>query len=71
MFANSPRGAKASAIIYSLLETAKENQLNPFQYLNYLFEQIPQLSDVKNGEELDRFLPWSTPLPDVCHITKS
>lgn len=71
LFANSPRGAKASAIIYSLLETAKENQLNPFQYLNYLFEQIPQLSDVTNGEELDRFLPWSTSLPDVCHITKS
>lgn len=71
LFANSPRGAKASAIIYSLLETAKENQLNPFQYLNYLFEQIPQLSDVTNGEELDRFLPWSTSLPDVCRITKS
>ncbi len=70
LFANSPRGAKASAIIYSLLETAKENQLHPFHYLNYLFEQIPQLTDVTNQEELDRFLPWSTSLSDICRILK-
>src|SRR5690606_34820992 len=39
LFANTPRGAKASATIYSIIETAKENSLNPFQYLQYLFEQ--------------------------------
>jgi hypothetical protein len=33
LFANTPRGAKASATIYSVIETAKENGLNPFQYL--------------------------------------
>ena len=41
MFANTPRGARASAIIYSIVETAKENGLNPFNYLSYLFEKLP------------------------------
>jgi len=41
LFANTPRGAKASATIYSVIETAKENGLNPFEYLKYLFEQLP------------------------------
>jgi transposase len=56
LFANTPRGAKASAIIYSVIETAKENQLNPFKYLMYLFEQLPQLPDPKNLEALDSLL---------------
>ena len=38
LFANTPSGARASAVIYSIVETAKENGLNPFIYLNYLFE---------------------------------
>lgn len=48
LFANTPRGAKASATIYSVIETAKENGLNPFKYLQYLFEQLPQLADPKD-----------------------
>ena len=36
LFANTPRGAQSSAIIYSLVETAKENRLDPFKYLVYL-----------------------------------
>ena len=42
LFANTVRGAKSSAVIYSLVETAKENGLAPFPYLTYLFEQLPQ-----------------------------
>ncbi len=38
LFANTPRGAKASASIYSIIETAKENGLHPFKYLMHLFE---------------------------------
>lgn len=56
MFANTPRGAKASSIIYSVIETAKENGLNPFKYLMYLFEQLPQLPDPKDPEALDDLL---------------
>ncbi|MFC5468476.1 IS66 family transposase [Cohnella suwonensis] len=71
LFANTPRGAKASSTIYSVIETAKENGLNPFKYLQYLFEQMPQLSDPKDPEELDRLLPWSSSLPLTCRIFKS
>ena len=37
LFRNTPRGAKASAVAYSIVESAKENGLNPFEYLKYLF----------------------------------
>ncbi|WP_236013085.1 transposase domain-containing protein, partial [Heyndrickxia sporothermodurans] len=36
LFSNTPKGARASAIIYSIVETAKENGLNPYYYLRYL-----------------------------------
>jgi transposase len=71
LFANTPRGAKASATIYSVMETAKENGLNPFQYLMYLFEQLPQLADPKNPEALDSLLPWSPSLPLTCRVYSS
>lgn len=70
MFTNTPRGAESSAIIYSLIETAKENGLNPFTYLTYLFEQLPQLSDLKDVETVDKFLPWSSTLPINCYVNK-
>lgn len=69
MFSNTPRGARASAVIYSIVETAKENGLNPFQYLNYLFEKLPNI-DTKDNEVLDKLLPWSDALPDICRVTK-
>ena len=45
LFANTPRGAQASAIIFSLIETAKENGLNPYDYLVYIFSHAPQWAD--------------------------
>lgn len=65
LFCNTPKGAKASAIIYSLIETAKENGLNPFPYLQYLFEQLPNV-DVKDPQVLEKFLPWAEDLPSSC-----
>lgn len=69
LFANTPHGAKASATIYSIVETAKENGLNPFTYLIYLFEQMPNM-DVKDRDALDKLLPWSNSLPARCRIRK-
>jgi transposase len=71
LFANTPRGAKASATIYSVIETAKENGLNPFQYLKYLFEQLPQLDVPKDPQALDELLPWSSKIPLTCRVFKS
>lgn len=66
LFSNTPRGAKASAIVYSIVETAQENGLIPFEYLRYLFERLPNLG---NGD-LDELLPWSPSLPNACRIGK-
>lgn len=67
LFANTPKGARSSAIIYSLVETAKENGLNPFLYLTSLFEQLPNL-DRKDPAALDRLLPWSETVQAKCGI---
>jgi hypothetical protein len=64
LFANTPRGARASAVTYSIVETAKENGLNPFLYLQHLFEQLPNI-DANDEGALDKLLPWSQTLPDV------
>lgn len=65
LFSQTPRGAQASAIIYSIIETAKENHLHPFPYLTYLFETLPQQQE---DASLDEWLPWSTQLPERCRI---
>lgn len=70
LFANTPQGATASAVTYSIIETAKENNLIPFEYLKYLFEKMPNI-DVKNSEELDKLLPWSKELPEKCIAKKN
>jgi hypothetical protein len=66
LFSNTPRGARASAVIYSIVETAKANDLIPFEYLTYLFEQLPNLGN----RDLDELLPWSDSLPDSCKLHK-
>ena len=69
LFADTVRGAKASAIIYSIIETAKENALNPMKYLTYLFEKIPNM-DLQNNPDLFEFLfPWGN-LPQECYLKK-
>jgi len=67
LFANTPKGAKASAMIYSIVETAKENGLDPFEYLKYLFETLPSL-DSKSQQALDTILPWAESLPQTSQV---
>jgi transposase len=69
LFSNTPRGARASATIYSIVETARENNLNPYAYLKYLFEQLPNV-DLEDEEVLDNLLPWSDALPGECRVQK-
>ncbi len=61
------RGAKASAIIYSIVETAKENGLNPLNNLTYVLEQLPRM-EVTDEATLDQLLPWSKSIPTDCHV---
>ncbi|MFZ5946099.1 MAG: IS66 family transposase [Bacillota bacterium] len=67
LFANTPKGANASAIIYSIVETAKENGLNPFMYLIYLFEMLPNI-DIQNPDVLDELLPWQPIVSISCRV---
>lgn len=68
LFSHTPRGAKASANIYSVVETAKENGLKPFDYLKFLFEQLPQLTGQLDPKALEPFMPWSASLPTHCRL---
>ena len=49
LFANTPGGAQASAMIYSLIETAKENGLDPYRYLLWILQTAPQLSETNKA----------------------
>lgn len=62
----SSRGANASAILYSLVETAKANNLNTFEYFNLLLTEIPKHMDDKDLRFLDDLLPWSTRVQNEC-----
>lgn len=65
LFANTPEGAQGSAVIFSLIETAKENRFDPYAYLLHIFRTAP---------DLDRRKPdWVIPLlpenaPDCCKV---
>lgn len=56
-------GAKSSAIIYSIVETAKANNLKPYDYVQHLLEEIPKHMDEKDCSFLEDLLPWSKKLP--------
>ena len=55
LFSNTRSGAQASAILYSFIETAKANGLQPGPYITALFEQ---LLHIKDGDNIDHLLPW-------------
>ena len=70
VFIDSVKGAEASAIIYSISETAKLNSLSTYNYFNHLLTELPKLIDrdgnVINAEALESLLPWAEELPDIC-----
>ena len=64
LFCDTPAGADASMKIYSMIETAKANELDPLKYLSFLLEHRPgaEMSD----EELEQFAPWSKLAQETC-----
>ncbi len=64
LFCDSTSGANASMIVYTLLETAKANGLNPERYLEYLLESRPNVS--MSDEELELLSPWSPIVQEHC-----
>ena len=57
-------GAKTSAVIYSIAETAKANNLKPYEYFEYLLTEIPKHMDETDRSFLGDLLPWSPSLPE-------
>ena len=67
LFCDTPEGADASAIIYTLVETAKANDLDPSVYLAYLLDRIRYLGKVPAPDDLTLFLPWNPDLKDLLN----
>lgn len=59
LFSTSTKGAEASAAVFILIETAKANRLDPYDYIEFILDYLPQQNLVENPKKLDWFLPWS------------
>ena len=57
LFADTPAGAEASAITYTMVEMAKVNGVNVYHYLTYLLEKLPYIN--LTDEELEKLAPWN------------
>ena len=62
LFCKTPSGAQATATVFSLIETAKANRLNPFKYLVYIFEKLSQDEDY----DLEQLMPWTESVAGAC-----
>ena len=68
LFCDSPEGAEASAISYSIAETALANGLNVFKYITYVLEKRP--NEKMSDSELEKLLTWNEEVFDLCKIEK-
>ena len=66
LFANTPKGAVTSAVIYSLIETTKENRLVPYRYFTWVLKTVSKLGDGKEAIT-EGLLPWNAPVE--CRAT--
>ena len=71
LFSDTPKGAGASAAIYSIVVTAKLNGLNQRAYLEWLLTEMPNDQRLSEPGRIDRYLPWSEEVPDSCRLTKA
>ena len=60
LFANTPKGATGSAVIFSLIQTAIENGLDPYKYLTWLMKTAKN-ADLSDTETVQGLLPWNVP----------
>jgi len=66
LFSDTPAGAHASAVIYSLVQTAKANGLEPYTWLRQVLRDLPA---AKTVEEVEALLPWNLRIPDLSGLT--
>lgn len=68
LFADTPKGATANAVLYTIVESAKANELDACEYLKYLLVQMSNSDYLCHPEILDKYLPWSPELPEECRL---
>ena len=68
LFADTVNGANASAIAYSVVETARANGLNPYQYLLRLFSELPSVLTADPAADLAGFFPWADVMQENCRF---
>ena len=68
LFSASTKGADASAAVFSLIETAKANKLDPYGYIEFILDYMPQINLNDHPEKLDWFLPWSKEIKNEFEI---
>jgi len=66
LFSHSVAGAQASAMAYSVIGTAFANGINPYEYLLYLFTNLPQVIYKKDKPDLSPFFPWTDGVAEQC-----
>ena len=60
LFSDTPNGAYASSLVYSMVETAKANGLNPEAYLNHILTMLPERFMKNPDVAIDDLMPWDT-----------
>lgn len=68
LFADTPRGAFANGVLYTLVESARANKLDVYEYLKYLLAEMPNNHYQEDPTVIDRLLPWSEELPEQCRL---
>ena len=66
LFCDTPKGAESSAIVYTMVETAKANGWEPYDYLMHVLSLMPYVGKNPTPEELDGFMPWNPALREAA-----
>lgn len=71
MLEHNVEGTKASAIIFSIINTATANNLDAYKYLKYIFCQLPNINFLTDSSVLEKYLPWSEEIQLNCKVDKT
>lgn len=66
LFSGIPKGATASAGVYTLIETAKANDINPMKYIQYILSDIPGSAFLQFPEYLEDYMPRNPLIQKIC-----
>ena len=71
LFADTPKGAFANGVLYTLVESARANELDVYEYLKYLLTETPNNNHLEDPSVIDSLLPWSKELPEQCLLKRN